>query len=185
MILWISVKEVTNVLSLFTELSFYQDWWWNLFLVAVVIYTGISGLTQIQPTNITFDPGSDADATRPIEFPEKDYSELADRLESIMLSERLYLQSDLSLSGLAKHLQVNAQDLSATINSVLGLNYNDYINGLRIKEFESLSGNSDYAHYSLLALAHEAGFNSKATFYRSFKKIKGITPKEYLDARVS
>ena len=37
----------------------------------------------------------------------------------------------------------------------------------------------DFSNYSLLSIGLEVGFNSKATFYNSFKKNTGITPNEY------
>ena len=97
-----------------------------------------------------------------------------------MKNDRLYLQADLNLQELAQHLQINAVQLSATINQVFNKNFNDYINGLRIEEFIRLYKADVNQKYTLLSIALDSGFNSKATFNRAFKKIKGSSPKEFL-----
>jgi AraC-like DNA-binding protein len=51
---------------------------------------------------------------------------------------------------------------------------------LRVAEFIRASQLPSIRHYTLLALALEAGFNSKATFNRAFKRAKGMGPREYL-----
>ena len=97
-----------------------------------------------------------------------------------MENDRLFLQPDLNLHELAQHLQTNTAQVSAAINQVFQLNFNGYINGLRIEEFIRLY-QLDGEKYTLLSLAFESGFNSKATFNRAFKKIKGSSPKEFLN----
>ncbi len=102
-----------------------------------------------------------------------------------MKEERLYLQAELSLSELAKHLKVNNNQLSACINQLHQKNFNDYINGLRIQEFERIAQSNNAQQFTLLAIAFDCGFNSKTTFNRAFKKEKGMTPKQYLDEKKS
>lgn len=105
---------------------------------------------------------------------------LAARLEELMEEEKLYLDSELTLQGLCDRLQANRQYVSETLNSHLGKNFYDFVNDYRIAEFQRLVRNPANSHLTILALAYESGFNSKATFNAVFKKKTGLTPSAYL-----
>lgn len=184
MIFWIVCRQIMWALDAWIELTFYQDWWWNLALVAVAIYIGLTGLAQRQTAAAPFDmevetPAIAAgSATAEIDV---EKHALVQRLVAIMERERLYLQPSLSLRELAKHLKTNTSILSATINQVFQQNFNDYINGLRIEAFIQAYQKPENQGLTMLAIALDAGFNSKATFNRAFKKRKGCTPKAYFE----
>lgn len=103
-----------------------------------------------------------------------------DKLHALMEKEQLYSNPELTLNELSERIAVHPNVLSQVINSVLGKNFYDYINSLRIAAFEKLLADPDNRKYTMLSLAYECGFNSKASFNRNFKKHKGITPTEYL-----
>lgn len=189
MIFWIACRQVTNILDAIYLWDFYQDWWWNLALVAVSFYIGLSGYAQKQTDRIYFDPSSskpeDVEETKPVERQkeitlEAERTALTNKLQDIMDREKLYLQPDLTLQELARRLKTNTSLLSSTVNRQFEKNFNDYINALRIDEFISLHKADRSGQYTLVSLAMDSGFNSKATFQRAFKKHKGSTPKEYL-----
>ena len=193
MIFWLLFREAMNVLDSFLDLDFYQDWWWNLALVVVAFYIGLTGYSQSQPAKINFE-ADNSEAAQNIKpsISEKSVStkgnaltderaRIVEKLKHLMQEDRLYLQPDLSLQELAQHLQINAVLLSTTINQELNLNFNDYINGLRIEEFIRLYSSDVKQRYTLLSIALDSGFNSKATFNRAFKKIKGSAPKAYFE----
>lgn len=98
------------------------------------------------------------------------------RLEALMQEEQLFLNPELNLRDLAERLSIKPHHLSQALNRILQKNFNDYINAYRVNEAIRLMNHPDYAHYSLMAIALESGFNSKATFNRIFKKIKGQAP---------
>ncbi|MCK4735219.1 MAG: AraC family transcriptional regulator, partial [Methanophagales archaeon] len=58
------------------------------------------------------------------------------------------------------------------------MNFHDFINKYRVEEFKKLAKESP--HYSILALAFEAGFNSKSSFNSNFKNHTGETPSHYI-----
>ncbi|MGB5190286.1 helix-turn-helix domain-containing protein [Robiginitalea sp.] len=187
MIFWLLFREVMNILDGFLDLEFYQDWWWNLALVAVALYIGLAGIAQRQPGQIQFEMDSRAEppvllkTDLPAEGVNSDSEKaaIAKKLIVLMEKDRLFLQPDLNLHELSQHLQASKPLVSATINHVFQQNFNDYINNLRIEEFIRLY-RENHEKYTLLALAYDSGFNSKATFNRAFKKSKGTSPIEFL-----
>ncbi|UOQ51002.1 helix-turn-helix domain-containing protein [Hymenobacter cellulosivorans] len=112
-------------------------------------------------------PGADAELTR-----------WTTRLLAHMAEARPYLAPELTLGELAAQLRTNTSWLSRVINAGCGQNFNDFINEYRVREAEARLQDPRFRHYTLLAVALEAGFNSKSTFNRVFKKLRGITPGE-------
>ena len=94
--------------------------------------------------------------------------------------EKVYLNPSLTLTELAKKMGTNASLLSKVINSRFGISFNELINKYRVKEVITLMKDPAYKNLNLLAIAYDAGFNSKSTFNRAFKKSTGASPKDYL-----
>jgi AraC-like DNA-binding protein len=77
---------------------------------------------------------------------------------------------------LGKAIGINRTYLS-TYFSQQGINYNAYINRLRITHFEQLYHEAMASQQSVTAqqLAHECGFKSYSTFAIAFKQFEGQT----------
>ena len=98
-----------------------------------------------------------------------------------MNTQELYLQPELSLNDLSRHLKMNPSQLSKMINTQMRQNFNDFVNEYRVKSLIQKLKAGEHVSKTLLSLAYECGFNSKATFNRAFKKVNGKSPKEFLD----
>lgn len=109
----------------------------------------------------------------------EDLEELKAQLDTLLEKGKPYLNPKLTLEELADRMHVNLHTLSWLINEGYGKNFFDLINEKRIDEFIRLSTQDKYKNYTFLAIAMEAGFNSKTTFNRVFKKHTGKTPREY------
>ena len=105
---------------------------------------------------------------------------LTEKLEIIMQSNKPYTNPDLKIADLASLIGTSAHTMSYLFNQYLNRNYYDYINDYRITEFKSLVEQDEYSKYTLSALAELCGFSSRASFFRYFKKVTGITPNEYI-----
>lgn len=100
-------------------------------------------------------------------------------LDQLMATEKPFLDAGITLQQLADALHISLHHLSQVLNQNKRVNFFDYINQHRIEEFKQRLANPDYQHYSLLALALDCGFNSKAAFNSAFKKYAGTTPSAY------
>lgn len=180
---------VMLALDMALDLDFWHDWWSELFVVALIYYLSISGYTQVQPKHMTFRateteiPDDEIPQQRPEKMSETELQQLKNRLEQLMQQQRPYLEPELSLADLARRLSLNASQLSAVVNTGYGKNFNDFVNEYRVRTVKTLLEDPKYSHLSLLAIGLEAGFNSKATFNRAFKKLTGVAPGDYLKAR--
>lgn len=102
------------------------------------------------------------------------------QLNDLMEQEKVYCETELSLADLASRLNTQANYLSQVINEQEGTNFYDYINTLRVREFQRLAAMPENKRYTLLALAQQCGFNSKSSFNRYFKKVTGKLPSEFV-----
>lgn len=96
--------------------------------------------------------------------------------EQAMSEERLYRDPLLTLPKLARRLAVSPNHLSQAINEERGETFFDFVNGHRVREVKSRLEDPAQAHLTILALASEAGFNSKSAFNAAFRKHTGTTP---------
>ncbi len=81
----------------------------------------------------------------------------------------------LTLSKLARSLGTNTAYLSRALNAATGENFNAVINRRRVEELQRLLTQPGDGR-SMLELAFEAGFNSKASFNRAFIEYAGMSP---------
>jgi len=115
-----------------------------------------------------------------------DYSgeeENIQHLQYIMNSEKPYLNERLSIFDLSEIVGVSSNNLSRLINQELKCNFFDFVNTYRVEEVKKQLQQKN--NYSLVSIAFECGFNSKASFNRIFKKQTGMTPSEYQKKKVS
>ncbi len=103
----------------------------------------------------------------------------AKKLQELLEVEKPYLNSDLTLGMLAENLSIPAHQLSQVINRSYNNNFYDLINKYRIEEAKQQLIDQEKLHYSILAIALDAGFNSKSVFNAAFKKYTGTTPSEF------
>lgn len=175
---------------------------------AFIIWLGYFGIRQESVFSSKTNPGAIAAPTYPQEpeirttketdgeEPQQTYSENiskykksglstheAERIHKALIhlfkTARPYLHPDLTLVDLAEQLGVQTGQLSQVINAQEQKNFYDLINQWRVEEVIARLKDPVNKQYTLLAIAFESGFNSKASFNRNFKKITGQTPGEY------
>lgn len=98
---------------------------------------------------------------------------------TLVETKKIYKNQDVSLSMVANMLGISANYLSQLINKLTHENFTRCINTYRVEETCKMLRRKEYAHYSITGIGLESGFKSKSTFYKAFKRIKGITPRDY------
>lgn len=101
------------------------------------------------------------------------------KLRQIMETEKPFTDGELTLQKLAKKLSIPPPHLSQAINEQLNQSFSDFINTYRVEEVKRMFLDSSKKHYSILAIAEEAGFSSKSSFNSVFKKHTNQTPSEF------
>lgn len=119
-------------------------------------------------------------AYRTTRLSDEECKRLLRKLDMIMKKEKPYTNPDLKSKDLALMIDSSAHALSFLFNQYLHKSYYDYINEYRVDEFKRLVKETDVSKYTLSTLAERCGFSSRATFFRHFKAITGLTPAEYL-----
>ena len=104
-----------------------------------------------------------------------------DSIQSYLKKAEGYKNPSLTLNDLAKPLETTPRQISQVVNQGFGMNFNDYINQMRVEAMIELLNENKQERFTLLSLALECGFNSKTTFNRSFKKFTGQTPVQFLN----
>lgn len=100
-------------------------------------------------------------------------------LKKLMETDKIFEDSNLNMTILSEKTNISNSYLSQIINQKEGKNFFDFVNGYRIKAVKEKMLDSKFDHYTILALAQEAGFNSKSTFNAFFKKTTGQTPSQF------
>jgi len=201
---------VMAVMGLFYNVQFSISWWYFLGFALCCYYIAIAGysnsvetklffkssfmnagqegylLRQHTPARLGFQPevfdeihlADDSSSTEP--EASQGYPEWKEKISRLIETEQLYEQAELTLFDVARRLNTNVSFLSKVINRSFQSNFNDLINGYRIKRFIYFLQQGEHKQQTLIALAYDCGFNSKTTFNRAFRKFSGISPQQYI-----
>lgn len=110
-----------------------------------------------------------------------DYHVFVLQLTQLMEQHQPYLDPEITLSKLSKLLHVKPDYLSDILNKHLNQTFFDFINKYRVEEFKISCIQKEKKHLSILGIAYDCGFNSKAAFYRAFNKFEKCAPSTYME----
>ncbi len=99
------------------------------------------------------------------------------QLNQLMEQEKLYTLESLSLTMLAKQLELNSHQLSELINTEFQQGFSKYIRQYRVKAAKKLLLNEPES--SVLSIGLSVGFSTQSNFYTAFREIVGTAPGQY------
>ena len=105
--------------------------------------------------------------------------DLMDRLEGLLINDKIFLNEDLTLAETARQLSTNTSYLSRLINEHYQVNFSAFLNRFRIQEAQKMILDDKFNNFSMEGIAKSSGFRSKSTFNQVFKNSTGLTPTEF------
>ena len=95
-------------------------------------------------------------------------------LKDNVLMNKYYLKQEVNIEDMARFLKIGRTTLSKFINNEEGLNFNSWINFLRIEEAKLLL--EKYPNYTLIEISEMVGYSESSNFSRQFKLITTKSP---------
>ncbi len=108
-----------------------------------------------------------------------DVDQIIARLVTLMEKEKKFCDEEISLSSLSEELSITPYQLSQILNERLNKNFNSFINEYRIKEAELYLIKEP--ERSIISISYAVGFNTTATFYKSFAKVHMMSPLKFIE----
>ena len=105
--------------------------------------------------------------------------ELEEKINNIIIIQKKYKEKDYSAKQLAEDLNTNTRYISAVVNVRFHMNYTSFVNKYRIQEAMSILVDRRYQDLNMEDISDMVGFANRQSFYASFFRINGITPREY------
>lgn len=103
------------------------------------------------------------------------------KVQQVIIKEKAFQDPNFKISDLATKTKVSRYYLAQYFTYMHNMNFREYINSLRIEEILNQIQNRDKEdQISVNELFFQSAFNSKASFFKSFKNVTGMTPTEYM-----
>ncbi|WP_075186915.1 helix-turn-helix domain-containing protein [Teredinibacter haidensis] len=162
-----------------------------LLLSGYVILLGRAGATKIEWPQISYrsslslrlagvaEEGSNVEPKESLPGVNLEY---VHRLDALVKEGEIYLEPSLTLEMLASKLSISPRTLSTILNRHYGSNFFEFVNTYRIEEAKKLLLSDEFRNATMLDIMYKVGFKSKATFNNFFKKMEGMTPREFKKA---
>ena len=105
--------------------------------------------------------------------------EMQEKIMNIVVMQKKYRDKNYSAKKLAEDLGTNTRYISAVVNVRFHMNYTSFVNKYRIDEAMTILVDKRYQDLRMEQVSDMVGFANRQSFYASFYRIVGITPREY------
>lgn len=101
------------------------------------------------------------------------------QIMDIMVIHKVYRDKYYSAKKLAEEIGTNTRYISAVVNDRFHMNYSQFVNKYRINEAMGILSDRRYQDLSMKDICDMVGFANRQTFYASFYRFVGVTPRQY------
>lgn len=160
----------------------------NAALVVGVFYISFYGIQQYNIPSVSAaieKPVSIEKPTEKVAEKSQENEEVFAALKTLFETEQYYTDPQLRVATIAAQMNVPAHKISQAINEQYGKPFYDFVAGYRVNLLQEKLRDPKNASYTILSLAMDAGFNSKASLNRIFKEHTGMTPSQYQKSHIA
>ena len=152
--------------------------WYPIYIpIAVLIYwLGLKGYLHARNSPVDVVVGKVNSTVIPAETVGKAIG----LLTNAMQIDKLYLDPELTVEKIGRHVQLPPKTVSFVLNQHLQKSFSTFVNEYRVEAVKQRIIDPANEHLTLTGIAFDCGFNSQATFQRAFRQMTGISPSEYV-----
>jgi AraC-like DNA-binding protein len=104
---------------------------------------------------------------------------IQEQIINIIVKHKAYRDKDYSAKKLAKEIGTNTRYISAVVNDRFHMNYSQFVNKYRVDEAMRILSDMRYQDLAMSDICDMVGFANRQTFYASFYRFIGVTPRQY------
>ena len=108
------------------------------------------------------------------------YEKILTKAKNLIEQEQLFKNEKLTVAELANQIDTNTKYLSQALNDHMEVSFADFLNKYRVEESQKLLLDEENKSLTIEAIGQMAGFKSKSSFFRAFKKFTSLTPNQYM-----
>ena len=150
-------------------------WWGYWWLVAVALLLAIVAYGAYK----AYKPQKSQEPQEPQKSQEpQDSANLMKRIEHLMEEQQLFLRSDLKLADVAVELNTNSSYITNCIRQQRDCTFPQLVAAYRVEYAKKLMTGDSSMKFASVCIA--SGFSNETTFFRTFKRITGLTPSEWV-----
>ena len=151
-------------------------WWWVVGVIVLVVILIVYKSYRPHRTKKSNEPNT-------LGEPSPDNGEMMERITLLMEQKKLFLNPDLKVADVAAELGTHGRTVSDCIKATHDCSFTQFINNYRVDYVKSLM--ADHPEKKIQELYIAAGFASETSFFRTFKQITGMTPREWISEQQS
>jgi YesN/AraC family two-component response regulator len=141
----------------------------------VIFYSTTAYINRLPDTSAN----ADKDKEKQTSLSDLQMKEICDKVMNYLTASGAHTNPDLSLSMISVEIGISHTNISRSINGYLKKNFLDIVNKMRVEEVKKgLRALGD--NYTIDSIAEKCGFQSRTSFFRSFKEYEGTTPAKWL-----